>query len=211
MKHRLRKILRSDRADAVLVTTIIGIMMLVVVAGFAASSAKSVLLRDVFISQSQSAAQSAVRTMDARGSLTVDSIRQFHNSLMQQKQDDTEASVWQSDACSFQEDENFPNYELQLVAENSYDNEPGTPEYAATSGTFTFSAQPDESPEAQSQRFEQELQRFLVEGGLDARDEYKVITANVRNASDNILLGMIGMPCQAYEANVTAGTFNEFE
>lgn len=206
--QRVKTFFQSDRADSVLITTVIGIPALLLVGGFAMDTSKNAMVSSSHHSQAQVSAQSAVREINARGSLGVQSIVSFHESLEREFDVNLENISPQQNTCAVFEplmgdggDEVFPRYSLHFIAENNYEYDIDDPDHQTVkSGTFTYTA---------GENFDDKLSDFVQDGGLDNNQVYKVIAADVHTSSQNIMMGMFNMPCQAYHSHVEAGAFNE--
>lgn len=190
----LKEFFTSDKADSVLVTTMIAMPFFMLISGFAIDIGKNMFVHDAHHSQAQSAAQSAVRNIDSTGSMTADSIVTFHNSLDRQFSGDADVAVWDGN-CNIQDDATYPSYTIHFQAENY---EGGTD--TNRSGIFEYTA---------GENFDEKLHEFIVQGGIDPQQVYRVVSAEVNTSSQNIMLGMFGMPCQNYTSSVNAGTFNQ--
>lgn len=49
----------------------------------------------------------------------------------------------------------------------------------------------------------------LVQGAIDYNTVYKVVSATIVDSKSNLLLGIMGMPCQDYNSTVSAVAFNQ--
>lgn len=184
--------LKKDSADAVLVTVIISMPAIMIGVGFAADMSKSAYVSSSYSSMAQRSAETAISTINARGSLDNSSVRKFVSEFRAQAggstyHTDETLSASSSAPCSTRKingvDRKLPYMEIRL----------GTERGAGDVGT--------------TNRYTIEADENVVDKVLSPSVKYKVITGNVYTGSPNFILGMFGVPCQYLESPVSAIAF----
>lgn len=186
--------LKKDSADAVLVTVIITMPLIMIAVGFAADMSKSAYVSSTYSSMSQRSVETAISSINAKGSLDNSSVRKFVSEFREQ----SKGSAFHTDetlgasgptACSVQKingvDRKLPYMEVTL----------GTARGNSTVGTTTSWKIPDGAG--------------VTDQILDPKVKYKVISADVYTGSPNFILGMFGVPCQYLKSSVSAISFGD--
>lgn len=189
----------KDKADAILVTAIISMPLIMIAFGFAADTAKNVYVSNTYATKAQAAIETAVKSIDSRGSLNNDSVRKFISEFDTQAKGSevqtNESKSFETKSCSTAKINNverkLPYYEIELGTARAKDTE-------GTSNLWKV--------QAGSQVVDQQLYRTDSKG---KRVKYKVIRADVYNGSQNIILGMFGQPCQLVKSSVSAISFGD--
>lgn len=189
--------LKKDSADAVLITVILSMPAIMIGVGFAADMSKSAYVSSSYSSMAQRSAETAISTINARGSLDNNSVRKFVSEFRAQSagstfHTDETLSAESSAPCSTRKingiDRKLPYMEIRL------DTNRGAGESSAS--TYRYTVEADES---------------VVNKALSSTVKYKVISASVYTGSPNFILGMFGVPCQYLESPVSAIAFGSNE
>lgn len=196
MLKEFRKKLKRDSANAVLVTVIIAMPFIMIAAGFAADMSKSAYVSSSYSSMAQRSAETAVKSINSRGSLDNNSVRKFisefeaqngistlHTDETLQAGTDTTCSSRVIDGAT----RKLPYYEITL----------GTARGAGAVGATSVWKIPTGAAVANKT--------------LDPAAKYKVISATVYTGSPNFILGMFGTPCQYLKSPVSAISFGDQE
>jgi hypothetical protein len=185
---------KTDSADAVLVTVILAMPGIMIAAGFAADMSKSAYVSSTYSSMAQRSSETAVSTINARGSLDNDSVRKFVSEFRTQAKvskyhTDETLQAETSSVCSTRNirgvERKLPYIEVRL----------GTARGANDEGTTTIWNVPAD--------------KEVVDKVLNPKIKYKVISADVYTGSPNFILGMFGQPCQYLKSPVSAISFGD--
>lgn len=194
MLKKLRAKLKKDSANAVLVTVIMSMPLLMIVTGFAADMSKSAYVSSSYSSMAQRSAETAVKAIDARGSLDNNSVRKFIDEFKVQNDPskyhtNETLNASKSGTCSTRKingvERELPYYEITL----------GTARGQGQVGsTLVWQISADEA---------------VKDKYLRPDVKYKVINATVYTGSPNFILGMFGTPCQYLKSPVSAISFGD--
>lgn len=193
MFKKLLTKLRSEKGDAVLVTAILSTPLFMIAFGLAADTAKNIYVSSSYSSAAQAAVETAVKDINARGSLTNDSVRSLVKEFKVQNADSIyhtkEANAFESELCSTAEingvNRKLPYYEVTL----------GTARTGSSAG-HTSVWKVDGSGK-------------VTDKILSKNTKYRVISADVYTSSQNIILGTFGQPCQLIKSSVSAIAFGD--
>jgi hypothetical protein len=185
--------LRNDRADSVLVTVILTMPALMLGAGFAADMSKSAYVSTSYSSMAQRSVETAVTSINAKGSLDNNSVRKFVSEFQNQSNGSTshtnETLTSGPTGCSTRVingvTRQLPYMEITL----------GTARGNSSIGDTTAWKIPDGTS--------------VTNQVLDPKVKYKVISADVYTGSPNFILGMFGVPCQYLKSSVSAISFGD--
>lgn len=194
MLKKILKKLKKDSADAVLVTVIMSMPAIMVAVGFAADMSKSSYVKASYVEMTQKSAETAVASINARGSLDNSSVRAFVNefkTLSAGSASHTNETLAPSGGPCTKNvidgvERDLPYMEVRL----------GTARGAGDVGSTAV---------------------WKIEDGTSVIDKplgsskYKVITADVYTGSPNFILGMFGTPCQYLKSSVSAISFGSNE
>lgn len=187
--------LKKDSANAVLVTVIIFMPLLMIAVGFAADMSKSSYVKNSYVTMSQKSADTAVSAINGRGSLDNAAVQKFVSEFKAQSggsdfHTNETLSYSSSDTCSTKVINNverdLPYIEVKL-------------ETARGEGSISTEAYGIERGAA------------VPTKNLNPNVKFKVISADVYTASPNFMLGMFGTPCQYLKSSVSAISFGSNE
>lgn len=210
MSRYLLEVLKSDKASATLVTGIISILFLVICLGFGVDIAKNGYLKSSNNAIAQAAAQKAIKTVDTRGSLTAaappalvmeyknQKLGVYTNAATGAGLHADETTAYETSACRAREvtqwngikdTVDLPYIVMRFDAERASGVQASPVIYVSEGGAAPV----------------------LVQGAWNSTTKYKVMSAEVHEASANLIMGMFGMPCQDYLSKVSAISFGSNE
>lgn len=194
LKGILKK-LKKDSGNAVLVTVVMAMPALMVAVGFAADMSKSAFVASSYASMSQRSVETAVSSINARGSLDNDSVRKFVSEFK-----------IQSKSSTYHTDETLRNSEGGVCSTREIDGvKRDLPYMEVRLGTARGTGNVGQT------------YKWTIEDGDSVIDKtlgsskYKVISADVYTGSPNFILGMFGTPCQYLKSSVSAISFGNNE
>ena len=183
--NRILKKLRSDDGDGVLVLTIIYIPLAVILLGLVINVGHVVTNRAEYSAMAQNSAETAVKHINAKGSLTKTSVDAFVKEYQHQLTKDS--SAWISDSCSTMEvngvKRQLPYFEVRL-------------------GT-----QRGQNKEAKSEVFRIGPDGRIPDVELDSKATYRVISADVYTSTQSLFGGFGLQTCQLHHSPVSAIAF----
>lgn len=215
----------------IFVMLIISMMMLCLVLGMAVDLTKNASIKNAQNAQSQQAAEIAVKRLDAKGSLTAESVKKAVNEYLVQRgyavpsntNLNYDASI---NGGSVGDDAQVANDDTAVFRSDS-NEECGTREVQGVGKVQTpyivvklsqkraFGSQGDVTYIFKNGNFTNGMEvnesGQLVPkpdtGTYQSNVTYKVITTETYDTSKNLLLGMFGMPCQRLNTSTSAITF----
>lgn len=201
-----------DRADAVLVTTVLSMIFLCLMMGLSIDVSKNAKLKADQDSQSQQSTQIAVKSVDSRGNLGLPAVQAAVNEYKKQRGTSTYSNAlmgsgtYRDEAAAFRigdrcatrtidtsigkvTDAQMPYMVIRLDADRGL----GT-----TAGSVTYVSEGGAAP-------------TLMSGRLDPTSQYRVINAEVHDSVNNMMLDIFGMDCQDLRSTVSAIAFGSNE
>lgn len=194
MLKELRAKLKKDSANAVLVTVVMAMPLIMIAVGFAADMSKSAYVSSSYSSMAQRSAETAVKSINSRGSLDNNSVRKFVSEFEAQDGDSTfhtneTLQASKLSTCSTRVidgvNRKLPYYEITLGTARGVGAVGATSVWKIGSGAT------------------------IPNKVLDPAAKYKVISATVYTGSPNFILGMFGTPCQFLKSPVSAISFGD--
>jgi hypothetical protein len=195
-KHWFKRA-QQDRADGVLVFTIISIPLLFICFGLGLDLTKNAYVKSSLNTMAQNAADRAIQNIDATGSLTAASATTFVNEFSRQRGKTSESEgTGEANAfiggtvCSTLEidgkERKLPYMKLTYDAGRGQATAARTGVVTVENGAVSSST--------------------LVRGVT-----YRSFNATVYEASPNFILGLAGQPCQTFRIETTAVAFGSNE
>lgn len=203
----------KDKADSVLTTFVLAVPLIALLSGLTIDVSKNIYLKNLYAQQAQSSAEAAVKSIDARGSLGNKAIAKFQEEFELQAASNANKKTGKNVATS--ENESYEagackDEKVEITLDDGKKKKVNVPYYK-----LTLSTERGEKGEKGVKSKTIEIingnivdKSFGVQG---SKDKYKVINADVYTASNNIMLGMFGMPCQVYKSSVSAIAFGSNE
>ena len=196
MMEYFRKKLKSNKGDGVLVFMIFGTLFLFLVCALSVDIAKNVYIKQNYDSEAQNATTSAVKTINSDGSLNSVSVSKFLSEYLRQTgRSGVETSTSENNTFRMK----CTNVEL----DGSSYKAPymritlGTDRKAGTSGVV-YVSEGGGTP-------------TITSGTLDPSQVYKVISADIYDVSDNMMMSWFGVPCQYYHTQISSISFGSNE
>lgn len=211
------KCIKSDVASATLTTGIISLLLICLCFGFGLDITKNAYLKNVQDSQSQQAAETAIKSINSQGSLlnytkdqngiVPDAVYDFateyksqnssnyNNALVGMGQHDDESSTYKFGKCltrdikQYGSDVATPTKMPYIIVSLDPDRQVGNSE-----NKLVYTIEGNDKPK-------------LVSGTANSAVKYKVLGAEVHDASINFMLGIFNMPCQNLTSKASAITF----
>jgi hypothetical protein len=181
----MKKAFTRDKADAVLIWGIISIFFLVIVAGFGIDLTKNWLLAGTYNSMVQTSSDTAVKTINSKGSLTDASASKLISEFEKQNNDSLATNEVQ-------------NYNSELCTDVTVGGEVHKAPYYVIS----FSEGRGNENISNSRILVSEAGGPLQVQQAGKKDaSYKTITVDVYNSRSNIFLGMAGITCQQFKSH----------
>ena len=186
---------RKDKASATLVTSIISIMFICLCVGFAIDTAKNSYLKSAFTSRAQQTVEVALKEIDSKGSLKESAaqkvVDEYGASATSSNRRD-ETNIYRGDCTTrtvtdwdgVKRSKALPYIVVRLNADRAIGYNDNVV-YTSTAGGAPV----------------------LVSGTYNPAVKYKVLAADIHDASANFMLSMFNMPCQNYDQKVSAISF----
>ena len=210
--ERMRERLRSDKGAATLVVGVVSVMFLCLCLGVGLDLTKNAYLKNAQHSKAQEAVEAAVKSVDSKGSLAnftrdttgkipdaVYAVRDayrsqnsstYNNALVGQGDHADETTAYTSESCKYRDVAGKGKVQMPYMVV-TIDQARGLYN-SGDSVVFTI----DGSGEPKK-----------VAGQFNPYKGYHVVSAEIRDASSNFMLGMFGMGCQGYDSKVSAISF----
>lgn len=183
---------KSSRGDSSLIIFVIAIPLIMVFLGFSVDVSKSINAGNAYKAMSQNSAETAVKSVNANGSLNNASVKSFVNEYKNQANPSdshtNETNVYKSKTCDTAVidgvERKLPYMVIKLGTDRSIDDK------GVTTGS-TWTVENYQIPE------DKQL----------GSTKYKVISADVYDSSTNFF-GIFGLPaCQVHQSTVSAISF----
>lgn len=200
----------KDDASATLITIMISLVFLLSAAGLAIDLAKNQLMLSTLTERAQSAADSAITTVDASGSLTAESVKQFNNVYNSKGGSSTfqvdEGNAYKSVEC------NSKNRSIPSYANPNSKMTVRTPAIVmqlntSRGSTSTTGINPLKNSVDPIYFGQNGNDPTLVRGSYNVNKKYTVFDARVHDTRSNLFLGMVGYPCQNFTMEVGSISF----
>lgn len=188
---KLFKKLKMDSADSILTPFVIALPLLLMIFGFGFDVSKNIWAKNSYTSSAQASVQAAVKTINARGSLSNDSVRKVVSEFKIQNgysaSHTREAAAFETAACSTAEIDGvkrkLPYYEIKLETARGNNG-------MAISDTWKI-----------------EANNSVPNKTLPANAKYRVVSADIYTSTQNSWMGVFGVPCQVFKSSVSAIAF----
>lgn len=198
---------KKDRGDAVLITFILSMMFIVAVAAFAVDISKNILIKNQMNSAIQQSAQIAVKEINARGSLNQESYKAFVKTLNQELGNQLAAPNNSVSSCPISVDgvdmsgDKGPYFKLALSPRRGADL--GDSAFSINNPTYITGTLPEIATIYNSESFKEKIRQ--------SGTVYRVLDVKMYASYPNIMLGMVGIPCQEFEIRASAVAFGSQE
>lgn len=179
----------KDSGNSVLVTFILATPLIAMICGLAIDFALSGYLSNLYNNKAQSAVQSSIREIDARGALGEESVKKLVKEFEAQTSggiknaQTSENAGYESEICQTAKingiERNLPYYEVKLSTAR------GETGVKSAKIKVIDNVVPD----------------------LKINRKYQAISADIYTSHQNIMFGMFGMPCQVHKTSVGAIAF----
>lgn len=192
-KKYFRK-MKKDSGDTVLTGAIIMLPVIAMVFGLAVDTTKSIYASNVYTSKAQASVETAVKSINSRGSLHKGSVERFVDEYEIQSSSSeshtNEMASFENERCATAEvngiERDLPYYEVKLGTVRGEKDAYRTATAKVENGT-------------------------IISSNIKPNEKYRVIDADVYTSQPNIALGMFGMPCQVFKSSVSAIAFGDNE
>lgn len=190
---------KLDKASATFVTGLLSVTLLLLCAGFAIDISKNLYLQNSFQSRSQQSIQVAMKSIDGKGSLTVDApgvaAYAYRMGYSDGKSYNDETDNWRAAGCNkaditLDDGTKVSNASLPYIVYKMDESR-----RIGTGSTVKWVSQGGGAPVLQSG------------SNYDRNRVYRVLTAEVHDAAPNLMLSMFGLSCQNFKLNVSAIAF----
>lgn len=202
-----------DRADSVLTTFILAVPLIALLCGMTIDVSKNIYLKGLYDQQAQTAAEAAVKSIDARGSLGNSAIAKFQKEFELQSGSAANSKTGKNIATS--ENETYEGGACERVDITLDD---GTVKKNVKMPYYRLTLSTERGKSGTKSKTIEIINGNITDKtfGLKGADanKYKVISADVYTASQNMVLGMAGslfgsddLNCQVYKSSVSAIAF----
>lgn len=200
---------KKDKGDAIFITILVSLILILGVAGLVLDLGKNVVFRTNYTSIAQTASQSAVKKINAKGSLTAESYSEFITDY-------------------YSKAHGVPHNKTKFFTNGCKITVPGvnnSKPFEYTSPYFKIALSGNRGDSISKDPFKASNKTYIHGTGKEIMSQisnlkttlqgnntvYRVFNVEVFEAIPNFMLGMMGMDCQQLNINVSSVAFGSQE